>query len=135
MAILGQKWRLSFGAKISMCFFPFPALVFPKNREISGNSREVIFGNSQTGTTLHIGKLIAFNYAKFFCYNDWWKWSSNTNLNFHLSVLYYLLLSDIWFLVSNVQILFLFSPLNMNWIHIRINIDAFLQCIDVLHKS
>ena len=35
-----------------MCFFPFPALVFPKNREIPGNSREVIFGNSQTGTTL-----------------------------------------------------------------------------------
>ena len=34
-----------------MCFFP--ALVFPKNREIPGNSREVIFGNSQTSTTLH----------------------------------------------------------------------------------
>ena len=35
-----------------MCLFPFPALVFPKNREIPGNSREIIFGNSQTGTTL-----------------------------------------------------------------------------------
>ena len=39
-----------------MCFFPFPALVFPKNREIPGNSREVIFENSQTGTTLQINK-------------------------------------------------------------------------------
>ena len=39
-----------------MCFFPFPALVFPKNREIPGNSREVIFGNSQTGTTLKISE-------------------------------------------------------------------------------
>ena len=41
-----------------MCFFPFPALVFPKNREIPGNSREVIFGNSLTGTTLVIALLI-----------------------------------------------------------------------------
>ena len=43
-----------------MCFFPFPALVFPKNREIPGNSREVIFGNSQTGTTLVIYLTVPF---------------------------------------------------------------------------
>ena len=56
-AILGQKWRSSFGEKFSMWLFPFPSLVFPKNREIPGNSREVIFENSQTGTTIAIPPL------------------------------------------------------------------------------
>ena len=51
-----------------MWLFPFPALVFPKNREIPGNSREVIFGNSQIGTTLPISpnRLIAPS-NKFHC--------------------------------------------------------------------
>ena len=44
-------WRENF-----YVLFPFPAIVFPKNREIPGNSREVIFGNSQTGTTLTVSQ-------------------------------------------------------------------------------
>ena len=51
-----------------MCFFPFPALVFPKNREIPGNSREVIFGNSQTGTTLLIKKYMCNRIFVFHLY-------------------------------------------------------------------